>query len=203
LEECSRPQNLDGRLGNPVAARVSVPFRLFRQGEGPADLAFNTAANRMLRRLVTHFGSVRASFSSTNRKVGAAVGHLAAARSLSQWAHHRKHATTPAWMQSPSVFNKRNTHGPTSNCFVRLLAERVGTVWACTENGGFMRYLAGSFQTFSVTNGLPYNSLGEARCDLGSASVFVTLYLQLKNVNLAVSLRVANRKVEVVSRRKA
>ena len=56
-----------------------------------------------------------------------------------------------------TVFNRGDYPGLPSNRFVQLLAERDGTLWACTENDGFVRYREGRFQTFSIANGLPSN----------------------------------------------
>jgi signal transduction histidine kinase/ligand-binding sensor domain-containing protein len=73
-----------------------------------------------------------------------------------------------------TVFNRGDYPGLPSNRFVQLLAERDGALWACTENDGFVRYLAGRFQTFSVANGLPSNNPNRIQRDIDGSLLIET-----------------------------
>ena len=73
-----------------------------------------------------------------------------------------------------TVFNKANSPGLTSNRFVQLFAEKDGTLWASTESDGFVRYLAGRFQTFTVADGLPSNALNRVQRDIDGSLLIET-----------------------------
>src|SRR6185369_7904750 len=56
-----------------------------------------------------------------------------------------------------TVFNTGNTPGLKSNRCITVFADRAGTLWIGTEDGGLVRYRDGVFRTFTTADGLPEN----------------------------------------------
>jgi signal transduction histidine kinase/ligand-binding sensor domain-containing protein len=73
-----------------------------------------------------------------------------------------------------TVFNKANAPGLTSNRFVRLLAEKDGSLWAMTESDGIARYLGGHFQTLTTAVGLPSNIVNRVQRDIDGSLLLET-----------------------------
>ncbi len=100
-----------------------------------------------------------------------------------------------------TVFNKANSPGLTSNRFVRLLAEKDGALWACTETDGLVRYLSGRFQTFTVADGLPSNSLDRLLKDIDGSLLIetytTTAHLRAGRITSDPSSNVLERRVYI------
>jgi signal transduction histidine kinase/ligand-binding sensor domain-containing protein len=64
-----------------------------------------------------------------------------------------------------TVFDKNNSPGISSNRFSMLHIEPDGTLFAGTEDGGLTVYRDGKFQSFTVADGLPSNTVTFFRTD--------------------------------------
>jgi signal transduction histidine kinase/ligand-binding sensor domain-containing protein len=58
-----------------------------------------------------------------------------------------------------TVFNKNNSKNLPSNRLIKVLAEDHNTLWLITEEAGLARYHNGEFQSFSLADGLPSDSV--------------------------------------------
>ena len=60
-----------------------------------------------------------------------------------------------------TVFDKGNTPAIRHNQFLTLLADRTGTLWGGTVEGGLVRYREGAFASFTRAEGLPDDYVGK------------------------------------------
>jgi signal transduction histidine kinase/ligand-binding sensor domain-containing protein len=58
-----------------------------------------------------------------------------------------------------TVFNKSNSPGIASNRFTYLMEDRFGDLWASLETGGLVRLHQGSFSTYTLGRGLPFENI--------------------------------------------
>ncbi len=65
-----------------------------------------------------------------------------------------------------TVFNKGNSPGLTTNRFRRLFADKDGTLWACTEDQGLVRYRDGHFRAVATADGPAHDLLRRVQRDV-------------------------------------
>ena len=65
-----------------------------------------------------------------------------------------------------TVFDKNNSPGISNNRFSLLYADENGTLFAGTEDGGLTVFRNGKFQTFTIADGLPSDTIEEFHEDL-------------------------------------
>ncbi|MEO6590063.1 MAG: two-component regulator propeller domain-containing protein, partial [Pyrinomonadaceae bacterium] len=73
-----------------------------------------------------------------------------------------------------TVFNKNNTKNLPTNRFIKLFVEADGTLWACTEESGLVRYRNREFLAFTTADGLLSNRVFDIQKDTDGSLLILT-----------------------------